>query len=156
MALLNNNNNNNNNKRCKNFVLGRDKSYFVKNHSDSTKNWYHQNPWVCYVCLGFFFNRQPAFIRVLTVFPFSPTCSFIRTNQTSYRGFYRKNEKKLARSLNSTFRYINDILSINNSKLCDFYWSHLSHWACNNGYHRYIYVCFIPSPIQYNLTVRTH
>jgi hypothetical protein len=40
--------------------------------------------------------------------------------QTSYKGFSRKNEKKLARSFNFTFRYIDDVLSLNNSRLGDF------------------------------------
>jgi hypothetical protein len=29
-------------------------------------------------------------------------------------------EKKLARSFNFTFRYIDDVLSLNNSRFCDF------------------------------------
>ena len=32
----------------------------------------------------------------------------------------KKNEKKLSRSFNFTFRYIDDVLSLNNSRLCDF------------------------------------
>jgi hypothetical protein len=40
--------------------------------------------------------------------------------QTSYKGFSRKNEKKLARSFNFTFRYIDDVLSLNNYRLGDF------------------------------------
>jgi hypothetical protein len=32
----------------------------------------------------------------------------------------KKNGKKLARSFNFTFRYIDDVLSLNNSKFCDF------------------------------------
>jgi hypothetical protein len=40
--------------------------------------------------------------------------------QTSYRGFSRKIEKKLARSFNFTFRYIGDVLSLNNSRFGDF------------------------------------
>ena len=39
------------------------------------------------------FNRQSAFLYVPTVILFSPTCSFIRTRETSYRGFTCK--KKL-------------------------------------------------------------
>jgi hypothetical protein len=39
--------------------------------------------------------------------------------QTSYRGF-SKNEKKLARSFNFTFRNINDVLSLNNFRFGDF------------------------------------
>ena len=58
------------------------------------------------------------FQSVQTVLLFSPTCFLIPTRQTSYR-FLKKNEQKLARSFNFTFRYI-DILSPNNSKLSDF------------------------------------
>jgi hypothetical protein len=32
----------------------------------------------------------------------------------------QKNQKKLARSINSTFRYIDDVLSLNNSRFDDF------------------------------------
>jgi hypothetical protein len=32
----------------------------------------------------------------------------------------KKNEKKLARSFNLTFRYIDDVFSLNNSRFCDF------------------------------------
>ena len=52
-----------------------------------------------------------------TVILFSPTCSFVR--QTSYRGFSRKKEKKLTRSFIFTFRYIDDVLSLN-SRFNDF------------------------------------
>lgn len=41
-----------------------------------------------YLCLMVvFFNRQGVFLWVLTVLSFSPTCSFIRPRQISYRGF---------------------------------------------------------------------
>ena len=33
----------------------------------------------------------------------------------------KKNEKKLARSFNFTFRYIDDVLSLNNSRFSDFF-----------------------------------
>jgi hypothetical protein len=49
----------------------------------------------------------------------------------------KKNEKKLYWSFNFTFRYIYDVLSLNNSRFGDFVDSHLSHWAWNKGYHRY-------------------
>ena len=67
-----------------------------------------------------FFNRQSAYLWVQTVLFFSPTCSFIRMRQTSYRGFSRKIKKKLARSFNFTLRYIDDVLSLNNSRFGDF------------------------------------
>jgi hypothetical protein len=43
----------------------------------------------------------------------------------------KKNEKKLARSFNFTFRYIDDVLSLNNSKFGDFV-----DRICPIGYHR--------------------
>ena len=69
-----------------------------------------------------FFNRQSAYLLVQIVRLFSPTCSFIRMMQTSIRGFLRKtkNERKLARSFNSMFRYINDVISPSNSKFGNF------------------------------------
>ena len=36
------------------------------------------------------------------------------------QGLLKKNEKKLARSFNFTFRYVNDVLSLNNSRFGDF------------------------------------
>ena len=36
------------------------------------------------------------------------------------QGHLKKNEKKLARSFNFTFRYTDDVLSLNNSRLDDF------------------------------------
>jgi hypothetical protein len=45
---------------------------------------------------------------------------FIRMRQTSYRGFFKKNDKKLARSFNFTFHYIDDVLSLNISRFGHF------------------------------------
>ena len=42
-------------------------------------------------------------------------CSFIHMRETSYRGFLKINEKKLARSFNFTFRYIDAVLSLHNT-----------------------------------------
>jgi hypothetical protein len=36
------------------------------------------------------------------------------------QGLLKKNEKKIARSFNFTFRYIDDVLSLNNSRFVDF------------------------------------
>jgi hypothetical protein len=38
----------------------------------------------------------------------------------SYEGLLKKNEKKLTQSFNFTFLYIDDVLSLNNSRFCDF------------------------------------
>jgi hypothetical protein len=39
---------------------------------------------------------------------------------TQLQGHLKKNEKKLARSFNFTFRYIDDVLSLNNTRFGDF------------------------------------
>ena len=54
-----------------------------------------------------------AYIWAQTVFLFSQTCSSIRMRQTLYRG-------RLARSCNVTFRYIDDVLLLSNSRFGDF------------------------------------
>ena len=59
------------------------------------------------------FSRQSVCIWVQTVLLFSPTFSFIRMRQNSY-------EKNLTRSFNFTFRYIDETLSLNNSRFGDF------------------------------------
>ena len=60
--------------------------------------------------------RSNVRLWVITVLPFSLTCSFICTRRTSLM----KNKNNLARSFNFTFRYIDDVLSLNNCKFGDF------------------------------------
>jgi hypothetical protein len=64
-----------------------------------------------------FFNRQSAYLWVQTLLPdlflYSYEADFIQ-------GLLKKNEGKLARSFNFTFRYIDDVLSLNNSRFGDF------------------------------------
>jgi hypothetical protein len=45
---------------------------------------------------------------------------FVCKRQTTYRGFLKKNEKKLARSFNFIFSYINYVISLDNFRLGDF------------------------------------
>ena len=49
---------------------------------------------------------------------FSPTCSFIRTRQISYRGFLKM--KMLAGPFNPTFNYIDVVLPESNPKFADY------------------------------------
>ena len=66
-----------------------------------------------------FFNRQSAYLWVQTAplltdfFLYSYEADFIQ-------GLLKTNEKKLARSSNFMFRYIDDVLSLNNSRFGDF------------------------------------
>ena len=89
-------------RRYKYLVLGRDRSYLVKHHSDSTKRFSETDIFNMLELLidntfAMFgervFNNQSAYLWVQTVFLFSPTYSFIRMRQTSYRGFSRKTKR---------------------------------------------------------------
>ena len=60
------------------------------------------------------------YLWVQTVLLFSPTSSFNLYAADFIHGLLKKNEKKVSRSFNFTFNYINDVLSINNSKYGDF------------------------------------
>ena len=44
------------------------------------------------------------------------------------QGLFKENEKKLARSFNFTFRYIDDVLSLSNSRFGDFV---MYHFLCH-------------------------
>jgi hypothetical protein len=115
-------------RRYKYLVLGKDRPFFFKkNHSNSTKKFSETDIFNMleflidniFVMFGGRVFQQSAYLWVPTVL-FPPTCSFIRMRQTSYMGLFKKNEKKLARSFNFTFRYIDDVLSLNNSRFGDF------------------------------------
>jgi hypothetical protein len=57
---------------------------------------------------------------VQTVVLFSAICSFFSYEVVIIQGLLKKNEKKLVRSFNFTFRYIDDVRSLNNSRFGDF------------------------------------
>ena len=111
-------------------VQGRDKFYFVKKtHSDSTKK-FSETDIInilkflidnIFVIFGRHVFQQTVGIPMGTncaplladLFPYSYKADFIQ-------GLLKKNKKKLARSFNFTFRYIDDVLSLNNSRVGDF------------------------------------
>ena len=65
-------------------------------------------------------NGQSACIWVQTVLLFSPICSFLFVWGRLHTGASQEKPKEVNRSVNSTFRYIDDILSLNNSSFDDF------------------------------------
>lgn len=71
----------------------------------------------CYICytLCYIFNRQLAFRWVLIVLLISLISSFILMG-----GGLKRHEKKLVRSFNLIFRYIDDVLLLSNSRFCDY------------------------------------
>ena len=110
-------------------MLGRDRSYFVKkNHSVSTNRFsatdiIHMLEFLIDNIFVFFGGRVSTDSRHTygcklcsssrRLVPFLNEADFIQ-------GLLKKNQKQLARSFNFAFRYIDDDLSLNNSRFGDF------------------------------------
>ena len=67
-----------------------------------------------------FFNRQSAYLWVQTELPILADLFLYLYEEDFIQGFLKKNEKKLARSFNFTFCYIDDVHTLNNSRFGDF------------------------------------
>ena len=112
-------------RRYKYIVRGRDRSYFVKKKTlilpkDSLK--LVSSTAYLLSLEEVFFNRQ-SYLCI----PMGTNCApllgdlFLYSYEADFiQGLLRKNEKKLARSFNFTFRYIYDVLSLNYSRFGDF------------------------------------
>ena len=115
-------------RRYKYLVQGRDRSYFVKRLSDSTKKFSESN---IISMLQFFIDNIFAMFSG-RVFQHSRHTNGYKLCSSSRRlvplfvrgrlhiGAFHEKRKKLAQSFNFTFRYIDDVLSLNNSRFGDF------------------------------------
>ena len=110
-------------RRYKYLVLGRDRSYFVKHYSDSTKKFAETD---IFNMLEFLIDNIFAMFGGRVLIPMGTNCAPLLADQFLYsyeadfiQGLLKKNEKKLPRSFNFMFRYIDDILSLNNSRFGD-------------------------------------
>jgi hypothetical protein len=102
-------------------VIGKQDTYFVGYHSDSS---YRYSETDIKGLLGFLedniyvvfgdqvFQQPVVFPMAITVLLYWQTYSYIHMRQNLSRNC---NNKKLAMSFNHTFRYIDDVLSINNN-----------------------------------------
>ena len=116
-------------RRYKYLVLGRYISHFVKHHSDSTKTFSETDILnMLEILIDNIFAMFSGRVFQQTVgMPMGTTCAplladlFLYSYEADFiQRILKKNEKKLARSFNFTFRYIDDVLSLNNSKFGDF------------------------------------
>jgi hypothetical protein len=107
----------------------KDRSYFVKHHSDFTKKFSETD---IFNMLGFLIDSifvmfgGRVFQQTVGI-PMGTNCAPLLTNLFLYsyetdfiQGLLKKNKKKLVRSFNFTFRYIDGVLSLNNSMFGDF------------------------------------
>jgi hypothetical protein len=110
-------------------VVGRDIFYFENNHSDSTKKFseteiinmlefFIENTFA--MLSGRVFQQTVGIPMRTNSTPLLPDLFFYSYDVDFIQGLHKKNEKKLARSFNFTFRYIDDVLSLNNSRFGDF------------------------------------
>ena len=100
-------------RRYKYLVLGRNISDFVKHHSDSTIKFSEID----------IFNMLEFLINNIFAMFGAPLLAdlFLYSHEADcIQGLLKKNEKKLTRSFNFTFRYIDDVLSLINSRFGDF------------------------------------
>ena len=111
-------------------MLGRDRLYFVKKktHSDSTKNFSSDiiNILEFFIDNIFVMFGGCTFQQIVRI-SMGTNCVPLLAGLLLYsyeadltQGLLNKNEKKPARSFNFTFRYIDDLLSLNNSRFVDF------------------------------------
>ena len=111
-------------RRYKYLLLRRDISYFVKDHSDSTNMFINMLEFLIDNIFVFFGGRV---FQQTVGKSMGTNCAPLLADLLLYsyeadfiQGPLKKNEKKLAWSFNFTFRYIDDVLSLNNFRLGDF------------------------------------
>ena len=119
----------NDQRRYKYLVLGRNRYYFVQKHSDSTKKFSETNiiNMLEFLIENIFVIFGGRVFQQTVGIPMGTQCAplladlFLLSHEADFiQGLLKKNEKKLARSFNFTFRYIDDVLSLNNSTFAAF------------------------------------
>ena len=109
-------------------MLGRDRSYFVKKNTDSTKKLSDTDIITMleflidniFIMFGERIFQQTVGIPTGTNYILLLSDLLLYSHEADFiQGLLKKIEKKLVRSFNFTFRYIDDILSLNNSRFGD-------------------------------------
>ena len=110
-------------------MLGRDRFYFVKYHSDSIKKFSESDiiNMLEYLIDNIFVVFAGRSLQQIVSIPMGTSCApfladlFLYSFETDFiQRLLKKNEKKLARSFNFTFRYVHDVLPLINIRLGDF------------------------------------
>jgi hypothetical protein len=116
-------------RRYKYLVLGRDRSYFVKYHSDSIKKFSESDiinvleyliDNIFVVFAGRSSTTDSQHTMGTSCAPFLADLFLYSFEADFIQGLLKKNEKKLAQSFNFTFRYVHDVLPLINIRLGDF------------------------------------
>ena len=116
-------------RRYKYLVLGRDNSYFVKSLSDSYKKFSETDfiKMLDFLIGNIFVTFGGRVFQQTIGIPMGTNCAPLLADLFLYyyeadfiQELLMKKDEKLAISFNSTFRYIDDFLSLNNSKFGDY------------------------------------
>ena len=119
----------NDQRRYKYLLLRKEKSYFAKNHSDSTKMFSETDiiNMLEFLIDNIFVIFGGRFLQQTVGIPQCTNCAPLLAELFLYsydayfiQGLLRKNEKKLARSFNCSFRYMYDVLLLINCSFGDF------------------------------------
>ena len=140
---------NNGNRRYKFLVLGREGPYFVKEHSDS-KNKYTEDDIINmleFLVDNIFVVFGGKVFQQIVGIPMGTNCAplladiFLYSYEAEFlQSLLSTGKKKLASRFNFTYRYIYDVLSINNPDLSG---SNVSRWAWNQRHDGEQHLCFL-------------
>ena len=116
-------------RRYKYLVIGKDKSYFVKNHTDSNRKYSEEDivRMLDFLIDNIFVEFGGRIFQQTIGIPMGTNCAplladlFLYSYEADFiQGLLKKKEKKLAQSFNYSFRYIDDVLSLNNARFIDY------------------------------------
>ena len=116
-------------RRYKYLVLGKDKPYFVKNHTDSNRKYSEEDivRMLDFLIDNIFVEFGGRIFQQTIGIPMGTNCAplladlFLYSYEADFiQGLLQKKEKKLTQSFNYSFRYIDDVLSLNNCRFIDY------------------------------------
>ena len=116
-------------RRYKYLVLGYNSSYFVKNHTDSTDKYTEVDivKMLNFLIDNIFVEFGGQVFQQTVGIPMGTNCAPLLADLYLYsyeaefiQGLLKRGNKKLAQSFNFTYRYIDDVLSLNNANFSDY------------------------------------
>ena len=116
-------------RRYKYLVIGRDNAYFVRNHSESNNKYTEDDiiTMLDFLIDNIFVQFGGRVFQKTIDTPIGSNCAplladlFLYSYEADFlEGLLKKKERKLAQTFNFSFRYIDDVLSLNNSRFGDY------------------------------------
>ena len=144
---------NNGNRRYRYLVLGHEESYFVKEHSDS-KHKYSEDDIIKmleFLVDNIFVVFVGKVFQQIVGIPMGTNCAplladiFLYSYEAEFiQSLLSTGRKQLASRFNFIYRYIDDVLSINNPEFENYLGQNVSRWTRDQRHDREQHFCFIP------------